>query len=516
MSGWAHVLNAALLGTQRQVWQTPHDGALAPALARLPAETPPEQALLTAAALAAQMQRAGFAAPADPTPLPAPAPAEARPLVSATAAAHLHQILHGGYTYLLREWLEAANGYGLCTPPEYLPALLDVGRSSAGLRPLLEPMIGARGRWLAALQPAWHAVVATTSADDWPTADAAARRNLLHRLRQHDPAAARVLLQTTWKTEAADDRVGFLHNLRIGLSTDDAPFLEQCLTDRSTNVRAVAAGLLAHLPQSALVARLTELVADRLLWDGERLEVDLTRPPVPKEATDGVAGLARDGVLALTNGDPNSATRAQLGAHAWLLAHMLTGVPPTVWSQRWATSPAALVAAAERGQTASVLLVGWQRALARHPDAAWAAAVLDAVARAGRDAVTIPTLYALAGLPPLEQERIVWALLPRLTAAGPDTLLRWLRDLQHAWSEPFARAVADELARIVATLPARDPARGYQHLSALAPYFPPTLADLPAQWQPAQRHKEWRAAIEQFGAVLTFRRAMLAALASAV
>ena len=70
------------------------------------------------------------------------------------------------------------------------------------------------------------------------------------------------LLETTWSTERAEDRLMFLDSLRTGLGADDEPFLERALTDRSRNVRSTAAELLSALPGSALATRMADRVAE--------------------------------------------------------------------------------------------------------------------------------------------------------------------------------------------------------------------------------------------------------------
>ncbi|NEA81631.1 hypothetical protein G3I30_21765, partial [Actinospica acidiphila] len=95
----------------------------------------------------------------------------------------------------------------------------------------------------------------------WQEGLFAERVTLLTALRSRDAAAARALLEETWATERAEDRLMFLDSLRAGLAPDDETFLERALADRSRNVRETAAELLSALPASALAARMAARAA---------------------------------------------------------------------------------------------------------------------------------------------------------------------------------------------------------------------------------------------------------------
>lgn len=154
-----------------------------------------------------------------------------------------------------------------------MPALLDAARARTDLRAPALALAGARGMWLARLNPDWRFALrgGAGGAGELPdVTDGAAverlwqeglfaeRVALLGAVRAHEAAAAPRLLATTWATERAEDRLMFLDSLRAGLSPQDEPFLEAALGDRSRNVRATAAELLSALPGSALAGRMAE------------------------------------------------------------------------------------------------------------------------------------------------------------------------------------------------------------------------------------------------------------------
>src|SRR5204863_127166 len=57
---------------------------------------------------------------------------------------------------LLTGWLAAAAEGGLRASPAALPALLDLGRRHAALRPAVALVAGRRGTWLAQRRPEWR------------------------------------------------------------------------------------------------------------------------------------------------------------------------------------------------------------------------------------------------------------------------------------------------------------------------------------------------------------------------
>src|SRR5689334_19903352 len=102
---WEAVVTAALVGTERQAVAVPvGDGALGALLARVDAADV-EAALLSAAAVLALYEQAGWVPPADPTPGPEAAPPETQPRVDARAGQHLATMLSGQYDAVLSEWL---------------------------------------------------------------------------------------------------------------------------------------------------------------------------------------------------------------------------------------------------------------------------------------------------------------------------------------------------------------------------------------------------------------------------
>ncbi|MER5870979.1 DUF5691 domain-containing protein [Streptomyces sp. NPDC002044] len=439
---WEALVGAALLGTDRR------RGAG-------PAGSP--RALLDAAAVHAVRRRAGLR-PAQAAARPDPAPRDPRPAPPDAARRRLAQLLAGrtagngsgrrgaapDLTELLPQWLAAAARHGYRAPAALVPALLDAARARTDLRPQALALAGARGLWLARLNPDWRfalrggagGVGELPEVTDpagverlWQEGLFAERVALLGLVRAHEPAAALRLLETTWPTERAEDRLMFLDSLRAGLSDADEPFLETALGDRSRNVRATAAELLSALPRSALAARMARRALACVSPDGV----------VPPAECD--AGMLRDGVV--------KRPPAGRGERAWWLGQLVEAAPLSCWGERFGgLGPAEIVAlpvAAGEGW-AEELHAAWCRAAVRQRDAPWSRALLGAPSAPPAAGPGTPSLAERAKL--LETlpdgERASW-VAEFIRAHGLSEAFQLLGVCVVPWAGTLGRAVVEAL-----------------------------------------------------------------------
>ncbi|MEU8612781.1 DUF5691 domain-containing protein, partial [Actinoplanes sp. NPDC048791] len=318
-------------------------------------------------------------------------------------------------------------------PPETLPALLDAGRRNAAIRPALGQVAGNRGAWLAGMRPDWRwlrdeapAAGVPSDPEVWETGTAGERLAYLSRLRATDPAAALALLQSTWPTEAPDDRARFVAALDTGLSLADDAFLEQALDDRRKEVRETALDLLQRLPGSALAQRMSVRAHEAVRWEG-RLVVTPPAELTPE--------LRRDGVSA----QPARGT----GVQAWLLEEVIAGTPLRTWTTTFDRSPAAVVALARGHDWETPLLHGWAKAAIVQAESEWATALVFNDTGEGaaklREAVRWD-LHLL--LPPADLARIAADFLRR-----EDHLAHRLLAVHPGeWPEELAVAVVETIA----------------------------------------------------------------------
>ncbi|HEX8103769.1 MAG TPA: DUF5691 domain-containing protein [Solirubrobacteraceae bacterium] len=470
---WPELVTAALLGTARRE-PPPAPPAL---LDGEPAATPEGELLRQAAALAIY-RRAGerprrLAVPDDR------APAETLPAAPPAAGEHLARIIDGPRA-LLPEWLRALADSGRRARPEDLPWLLRLGANDRDLAPLIEPVLGERGRWLARARAEWEWARAGDEQERWETGALDVRRHLLATVRAADPERGRALLASTWGQDAAREREQLLAGLATGLGPGDEPFLEAALDDRAQSVRAAAAGLLAALPGSALAARMAARLRPLIECGRRELTVALPGPELDDASR-------RDG---LTLRAP-----ARTGRAAWILHQLVAAAPLDVWTEACDRPPAKVVAMKVRDRMGDALAAAWTEAAARQRDAAWARALLDRGKAAAQQLAPL-----LAIVPPEAAEAHVAARLPR-QAAGAEPLLP---HVPPPWSEAFTALVFK--TGLAQPSPAAWLRAAGRHG---APSFAPRAAAALERLDPASaaaRHARDAAGL------LDFRRAMLSTL----
>lgn len=489
----------ALVGTSRTAPSLPRaDGPPGEALGAL-GEGPAEARLLAAAAVLSQYESCGRA-PATPSQAPppvAPAADDAEPACSARAGELLGQILGMTNTpakqALLGEWLDLAALAKQRAPHRLLPALLDYGASYRALRQSIAEAADARGAWLMSLNPRWQ-FAAGEGVDQgalWETGAAEQRISVLRRLRESDPAAARGLVESTWQQDGADERARFVEQMRVGLGPGDEPFLEAALDDRSKQVRAAAANLLARIPTSAFVGRMIARAEPLLKFvaKGKSARLEVTLPPEKFDPA-----WARDGLT--------EKPEERMGQRQWRLVQVLSFVPPAHWSRAWGAEPAAIVAAAGANEHADKLLLGWARAATRHPDPAWAAALLRATA--GETAKRPPEVGLLAALPPAGRAAILTEILESPKAPF-DALAPWITAADFPFDRRAAAAAFARVEQQVMKVKRYDYHAAHL-LEHLALRVPPDFHDeLAARWT-GEAWEQNRSALDKFFQTLATRR----------
>jgi hypothetical protein len=518
------VLKVAILGTARQSLDAEKIGAgtgtdsLSQLLAQLDFSDR-ENSVFNAAALLFQYERAGQMPLAAGDSRPPQCLTDETPRCNAAASTGLAALLQQTQSPLLAEWLRVAAECGLRAPEEHLPALLDAGKQSRDLRPLVIAVIGNRGRWLAAQNPAWSYAVEVSreqaqSDEIWQTGTKAERLSFLKYWREHDAARARELLASTWKQEPSEERAQFIATFEIGLSAADEPFLEDALDDKRKEVRQSAAEFLARLPQSRLVARNFERLKNilsltatsklkKLIGRGAVIEVAL-----PKEFD---KAMARDGIEEKWYGS------GKQGQKAGWVQQMVSVVPPTFWEREWNLSPHEIIQAASAGEWKHPLLQGFAQAASLHHSADWLEAFFE-------EAVTnqyltnsfgaLPNLTNAFGILPRERlERLIlMALKNHETTKDQDVVQRLHVLLTHhktPWSHEFARAVLDATREEI-----RNVGTSHEWLCYSLPdwafWIPPELYGEAATGWPIQTEHwpKWEPVVNKFLQILETRRDM--------
>jgi hypothetical protein len=330
------------------------------------------------------------------------------------------------------------HGYHL--PPSLLPSALDAGRKSAELRQSLLPVLGVRGRWLAAINPHWsYASGTSTDGGDfdnkhqpWEFGTFAERLGYLRQLRSRSPAQARDLLHACLDELPAKERLAFVEIFAIGLAPEDEALLNQLLNDRSREVRRAASVLLARIPGSVqakqLDAWLGALITPKRGLLGASWRCDA---PAQADAKWSKAGI-----------NPKRPQNESLGERAWWLYQLVGCVPLNWWQTHTGMSPEQLLAWARKSDWKDALLRGWSGCVVAGEDA-WIAAMIESKqALFARDRARL-----LALLEPAKRERYWPKTLSELQAGNllPDVIESCTRG--GVLSEAFSRGLIAGFAK---------------------------------------------------------------------
>ncbi len=501
---WEALVKAVLLGTQR-LGKRP----LAE-IVPLSEEIEPlidgdsvEVEILQALAIASVQRQAGRVFPrvAVETTVEV-APEERLPVCSTAASRLLEEILAGEEVpERLSLWLGWAQRSQVRVTPQLLPGLLDVGRQRRQLRPLILPVLGDRGYWLARQNPDWQfaALAVDVTAADWGEGNLPTRLFGLTQMRSTDPDQAREWVRGVWESHKAGDRTEYLKIFHQGLSAADEPFLEAALADKSQQVREMAARLLTQLPDSQFLKRVTQWVRQRLQRDSNGLQVTL-----PETVT---AQLQRDGV--------REKAPAKVSQQPWWFLQHLARVPPQVWAQ--GDEIEVWLGLAAEHPLKEYLLEGWAVAAMRHGDVDWGRRLLlwpipgrleESSQRDGRLLCSLP-----------QEERETWILghlqaHPEMMSKRHPSLSR-LQVCEWDWSDGFSRAIFQRFCQDILASQDKYDWAVRSTFRQFATWMNPDLeAEFREMLLPKMKPQSyWRQTVEEFLAMLQFRQELQGAFA---
>jgi hypothetical protein len=423
-ASWAPLLPVAMVGTDRQALPLAAWPGEVGQLVAQAAGSAGDAAtgVLRAAAVLAACGLAGAQGAPWPDAMPAAAADEAlRALPDGPLLTLVTWAFHDGPSRLQHEVCLALARAQRRLPHALLPQALELGRRSLAMRPLLLPVLGERGLWLAAQRDDWRYAAGVNAAVSeetrWTDGSFEQRREFLERERASDPPAARDRLTQSLSELPAKERAELVGVLGLQLSLDDEPLLENLRTDRSREVQRAALSLLLRLPDAAHPRR----AVDRLkpLLKNERV---LLRK---RWLIDAPAAVGED--WKADNIDPVRPKHESLGERGWWLYQLVRQVPLGWWTQHTGMDAAELHHWAGSTDWGEALLRGWRDALFAAPEIAWCEAFLDKWPKA---ALHDDQASVLAMLPLAARERhwqrqlrdshvAFYTLVPQMLAACP-------------------------------------------------------------------------------------------------
>lgn len=448
---WPSLHKTALLGTARagESLAAPPD---APAVVRAALDGDREGALLSLLAACSLARRAG-AAPRGLEDVEVSASTcahEERAIAPAAACSRLRGLSGSngsGEVPLLREWLEIAREKAVVAPHDALPGLLRLGSRSKALRPLLLPVLGERGRWLAAQNSDWawargealgHQADAEEAERAFRDGEGTARTEAFALLRSLDANRALQVLAEAWSRESANRRAQWIEMLQSDLASADEEFLEGALDDRSDAVRKMAAQVLVALPDSAFARRAVERVHKYLRMERSdgALHLEVSLPKAWDESW------ARDG---LDEKGGRAPAGAATGQRMWWLVQMVACTPPSHWEEAWNATPSEILQAVARDESA--LVEGLGLAAVRARDSRWLMALLSTPNATRAVAGSLPHHVLLGRVDPAQRDALlcvrVREVAQSLAQEEMDNVLGLLSGHAEPWSFELSIAVLD-------------------------------------------------------------------------
>lgn len=371
-SVWTPLLPLAMVGTDRQASLPTWPGDMGQLMAQAANQSPDAStAALRMAGVMAVCSLAGAQGAAWHEPLPLAAVEDAMPTVDGHLLPTLMEwAFREGPARLHHQICQALSEARRRLPTCMLPTVLDLGRRSLALRADLSPVLGERGRWLAAQRDDWRyaAGVDAEAAGDlsWTDGSIEQRRAFLARERAQAPQAARERLQQALSELSAKERADMLGVLEDQLTLDDEPLLDALRVDRSREVRVVALALLLRLPKAAHPQRAMARMAAML-----KHERALIRKRWVIEAPDAIGADWK-----ADNLDAPRPQHESLGERGWLLYQVARQVPLSWWTQHLDMSAQELLQWAKASDWHEALIRAWRDVLLAAPDQQWCEAFL--------------------------------------------------------------------------------------------------------------------------------------------
>jgi Family of unknown function (DUF5691) len=372
---WQSLVATALIGTERQADLPRVNGSpIGELIAQLPGGNA-ETSLLNRAAALALYCKAGQ----PPLTVSATGPIACEPddvlVCPQPALVYLRQTLSGDRRAQLPECLRLIAEAGWRMPERLLPQVLELGRKQPELRPVIMPVLGKRGLWLATQLQDGNYAIATTDSGDWETGTRSQRLRYLAQMRLVDPALARSQLEGVFGQENAKDRALFLKTLQVGLSEADLVFLEGRVADRGQDVQQVAISLLTQLPTSSLcqqaIAAVQTAIVDRRPTQGR---FDLAPP------TEALHIPAFKSPPLYTGTTLGKAAGKTLGKAAVQLAQLISWVPLKIWPEQFGITVPELVKSAADSHWRDAVIVGLINASLNQRNGNAAAALIAGIA----------------------------------------------------------------------------------------------------------------------------------------
>lgn len=282
MTAWNELVKQALLGTERTQLDTKILPQNIQTLLEKADKTDKEAFFLKAAALTLTYRKAGQLPSQTPLLETGAAPKETLPFAPPQYMSLLKRLLDKGNNHFIalhKLLLGKMRQQGLVIPYESVCDVLKLLENTQfkSLAPVINAVVGERGRWLQQFNPLWQYNTTDSFDTIWAEGKTAERREALSELRQTQPQKAFELIKSIWENENARDRKEWLKIIAQNIQPDEWSFVqdiynalsEPTATAKAINqeMREMAAHILIQCPDSdlflSLVNRLKPYVSNK-------------------------------------------------------------------------------------------------------------------------------------------------------------------------------------------------------------------------------------------------------------
>lgn len=494
MKSIEQLIKTALLGTARaSVHQIEWPEPVAKKLKSASDETDPETLLLHGAALLFAYQQGGHQFTKVDIPEDV-ADEESKPYCSGHSKQILKNILAEQNIALLNLWIQACKQAKQICHPELLPELLDMGNKHILLRADILSVMGERGKWLVSKNPQWQYAIQTQE-QIWEVGKAEERKALLTQLREENPQAALILLQSSWKNESAEMRAELLRVLELHPSTKDVPFLEEALHDKSKKVKSVALNLLLLQENSSVAQKISSAAAEILVVKNSKSFFGLKGPSIHFIQGNVNPQLA-DYDINVESLDKN------FSDIEYYLYELLKVISPLYWEKHFQIEGAVIIQAFQKDEKLTKFLPALMDACVLHQNEKWASAFIS-VLQKGKWALPKDKQYLtqelLQVLAPQDKEECFPASWSDISP------LDYLRLCEFIWSVAFSRNALQQLYQQFM----QSGINPYEKdkMTALFLYLHPDILQAKNNFLPpdSERKASWREALDALFSALEMR-----------
>jgi len=437
MKVWEEIVNKALMGSEKASLTS----------ADLPAEIAAEfvveecpereDTFLKIAALTYQFRQSGaLPGKANHATLAMAAP-ESLPYCSTKANAVLKTLLEEELPALLVFWLKLCLSKQQLAHPEMVPALLNIVARRKEFRPVVLIVVGERGKWLCSLNPDWNFSLTDTNAEKiWNEGSMEERREILRYLRNVDPERGRKLVESSWATEGANEKLSFLEILKINISAADLSWLES-LKEKSQKVNAAILYILKFIPSSTVVQEYQQVLSACVsLKSGKALLGMINKTEIMvNESFAFPDSIFKTGIEKLSSNKNISDAKH-------IIAQLMMNVPPAFLARHLQRTPDEVIELFQKDKQAEFYLPPIAIASVRFKDKLWTTKILD---KADKDIIVGSMATLISGLEGDEQNK--YAL--KYFDEQPAEIIQLMLASETEWSLELAKIILKFTAREV-------------------------------------------------------------------